>query len=43
MLSMTIKRYFHLKGDDHTEKIMFVMPFSLRPPPKDISKFEFNN
>lgn len=40
---MTIKRYFILKGDNKTDKIMFIMPFSLRPPPKDISNFEFNN
>jgi hypothetical protein len=43
ILSMSLKRYFLLKGDSQTSKIMFVMPFSLRPPPKDISKFEFNN
>lgn len=43
ILSMTLKEYLAEKGDKDTNKLMFIMPYSMRPPPKDPKKFDFNN
>lgn len=43
ILSMTLKQYFSLKNDTETSKVMFIMPYSMRTPPKDPKVFNFNN
>lgn len=43
VISISIKQYFLMKGDERSKDLLFMTPVNFREPPKKLNEFEFCN